>query len=44
MLDPSRFDIIPYTDLSPEASWDHIGKGSFGCVYKCGCLATNRPC
>ncbi|KAH8914320.1 kinase-like protein [Atractiella rhizophila] len=29
-----RFDIIPYTDLSPESSWTRLGKGSFGCVYK----------
>ncbi|GAA6059320.1 hypothetical protein JCM10212_005900 [Sporobolomyces blumeae] len=31
---PERFDKILYSDLSNEAEWVRLGKGSFGCVYK----------
>ncbi|GAA6011564.1 hypothetical protein JCM10207_002660 [Rhodosporidiobolus poonsookiae] len=29
-----RFDKIRYDDLSPEAEWTRLGKGSFGSVFK----------
>lgn len=32
--DSGRFDVIPYADLSPEATWRTLGRGSFGRVFK----------
>lgn len=32
--DSGRFDVIPYSDLSPESTWTRLGRGSFGCVFR----------
>lgn len=30
----NRFDIIDFSQLSPETDWQRLGAGSFGSVYR----------